>query len=105
MLLAVSQSLADVNTAATYAPDERLLKLVAPFRVAAGDSLARPSGLPEAQEPDPVKPRLGQVVQFRIRNVVQRDGATEFVGKLCRPDPGFDLVQQWIGSRSHCLLA
>src|SRR6059036_1982402 len=68
MLLAVSQSLADVNTAATYAPDERLLKLVAPFWVAAGDSLARPSGRPDGRANESPAATQNGATSFRRRS-------------------------------------
>ena len=56
---------------------QRLLELPAPLRVAARDLLRRRPGLPDAQEPDPVEPHLGQAVQLGVRNVVQRGGAAQ----------------------------
>ena len=51
---------------------QRFLELAAPLGIRARDRLRRRTGLPDAQEPDPVKSLLGQAIQFGIGNVVQR---------------------------------
>ena len=48
-----------------------LLELSPPLGIAPGDLLPGRAGLPDAQEPDPVEPHLGQAVQFGVRNVIQ----------------------------------
>ena len=73
---------------------QRLLKVPAPLGVGARDRLRRRAGLPHAQEPDPVKPQLGQAVQLGVRNVVQGGAPAELLGQLGQPDAGVDLVQR-----------
>ena len=48
-----------------------LLKLLAPPVVEARNSLPCQTGLPNTQEPYPVKTQVCQPVQFRVRDVVQ----------------------------------
>ena len=78
---------------------QRLLKFPAPLRIAARDLLRRQAGLPDAQEPDPVEPHLGQAVQLGVGNVVQRRRPAQRPGQLRQPDAGVDLVQRGIARR------
>ena len=73
---------------------QRFLKLLAPSGVAARDLLRRRTGLPDAQEPDPVKTQLCQAVQFGIGNVIQRRALPETAGQFRQPDAGVDLVSE-----------
>ena len=80
---------------------QRLLKFSAPLRVAARDPLPCRTGLPDAQEPDPVEAHLGQAVQLGVRNVVQRGRPAECLGQFRQPDAGVDLIQRGIARLVH----
>ena len=56
------------------------VKFPAPLGVGAGHSLPCQTGLPDAQEPDPVESLLGQAIQRRIGNVVQGRGTAQRPG-------------------------
>ena len=51
---------------------ERLLEFAAPLGIVPRDLLCTRTGLPDAQEPDPVETHLGQAIQFGVRDIVQR---------------------------------
>ena len=51
---------------------QRFGELATPFGIRSRDRLRRWAGLPDAQEPDPVKTQLGQAVQGDVRDVIQR---------------------------------
>ena len=46
---------------------QRFLELPTPFGVRSRDRLRRRTGLPHAQEPDPIKAHLCQSIQFSVR--------------------------------------
>ena len=80
---------------------QRLLKFSTPLRVGPGDALACGTGLPDAQEPDPVEPHLGKPIQLGVRNVVQRGRPAQSVGQLGEPDACVDLIERRIERRVH----
>src|SRR5262245_34589262 len=71
--------------------------------VAAGNLLRRRTGLPDTEEPDPLKAHPSQAIQLRIRNVVQNRGATQLLRKCRQPDPRVDLIERRITYRCHGL--
>ena len=72
---------------------ERLLELAAPLGIAARDLLRTRTGLPDAEEPDPVETQLGQAIQFGVRDVVQSDWPAQGSGQFRQPDAGIDLIK------------
>src|SRR5258705_14011081 len=79
----------------------RLLNLSPPLRVGPGDALPCGTGLPDAQEPEPVEAHPGKAIQFGVRNVVQRGPAAESVRQLREPDARVDLIERGIERRLH----
>ena len=71
---------------------KRFLKFLAPFGVGARHPLPCRSGLPNAQEPDPVKAPLRQAIQFGIGNVIQSRRPAQLPGEFRQPDTGIDLI-------------
>src|SRR5262249_40571928 len=55
---------------------QRLLKFLAPLRIAARYFLRRQACLPDAQEPDPVELLFGEAVQLGVGNIVERGAPT-----------------------------
>lgn len=51
---------------------KRLLEFLTPLRMRPGDFVRGRAGLPDTEEPDPVETRFGEVVEFGLRNVVER---------------------------------
>ena len=50
---------------------QRFGELATPLGIGSRDRLCRRAGLPDAQQPDPVKTQLGEAIQFGVRNIVQ----------------------------------
>ena len=59
------------------------------------------ASLPDAQEPNPVKPKIGESVEFRIRNIIQRRLAAKLFGQLGQPNASVDLVEGGIEKTAH----
>jgi hypothetical protein len=63
--------------------------------------LRRRAGLPDAEKPDPVESHLGKPVEFGVRNIIQRGGATKGFGEFGQPDTRVDLIKRRIFERDH----
>ena len=79
------------------------------LRIRTRDLAPDAAGLPDAQEPDPREPLGRDVVEERVRDVVQRRGALERDAPLLQEDARVDLVEQRVvhglapgASRSRC---
>ena len=72
---------------------QRLLKFATPLGIARETCCARRPGLPDAEEPDPIKTHLGQAVQFGVRNVIQCRGSAQLLRQFRQPDAGVDLIE------------
>src|SRR5262249_59121230 len=66
-----------------------------------GNLLPRRAGLPDTQEPDPVKPQSCQPVQIRVGDVIQRGGVAQVAGAFREPDAGVDLVERRVADGRH----
>ena len=55
------------------------------------------AALPNAHQPDGVKAPGGQRLQLRRRHICQGDGPAIIAAQLIQPDPGIDLINDWIG--------
>ena len=75
---------------------QRLLKLAAPLRIRSRDPLPGWTGLPDAQQPDPVEAHVCQAIQLGVRNVIKCRRSAEAARQLGQPDAGIDLVQHRI---------
>jgi len=60
-------------------------KLFQPLRIGSRDFLRCWTSLPDAQQPDPVKTQLGEVIQFSIGNIVQSRVLALTVGQAKQP--------------------
>ena len=60
---------------------QRLLEFAPPLGIAARDLLRARTGLPDAEEPDPVEAHLGQPIELGVGNVVERRGTCPVAAK------------------------
>jgi hypothetical protein len=76
-------------------------ELMTPLGIDEGDRPRRRTGLPDAQEPDPVDTLLGQAVQLGVRHVVEGRALAPGTRQLGQPDAAVDLVQGRIARIGH----
>ena len=81
---------------------QRFLELLSQFAIGARNALSRLAGTPNAQEPDPVEPRLREAVQGGVRNVVQRRCMPEIPAEFRQPDARIDLVERGRTQQTSC---
>ena len=55
--------------------------------------LRRRAGLPGAQRPGPVEPVLRDLVELRVREVIEGGGAAQAIPALAQQDPRVELVE------------
>src|SRR5436853_4712596 len=80
---------------------EGLLKFATPISMAARDLLRARTGLPDAEQPDPVEAHLREAIQLGVGNVIERQALARPPRQLGEPDAGVDLVERWIAGRGH----
>ncbi len=66
------------------------------IRIGAIEFASGRSGLPYAQQPDPVEPRLCEAVEDRIVDLGERDASSGGARQTLEPDAGVDLQQSGV---------
>ena len=80
---------------------ERFVKFPAPFGVAPRDLLRPRAGLPDAEQPYPVKTSFGQRVQLGIGDVVEFGTPAQRPRQFRQPDACVDLIEGWKTNGAH----
>ena len=79
---------------------QRLAELGQPLRLASRHALGRRTGLPHAQQPDPVEAATGQTIEIRVGNVVERGRPPEPTSELGEPYSRVDLKKRGISGHA-----
>src|SRR6185369_17168979 len=80
---------------------QRFVKFAAPIGVGARDFLGCWSGLPNAEEPNPIEAHFGEAIELGIGNIVECRNSAQLSRQLRQPNTGVDLIQRRIAGRRH----